>query len=154
VASHDLQEPLRKVASFCQLLEKRYGDKLDDRGHQYIAFAVDGAKQLQNLINDLLTFSRVGRSGSARCRSRWTRRWMPRSPRWTPRSRNQAPSSTVLTGCPRSLVSSPLAMLWQNLIGNAIKFRAADNVMCASPPPRNRQGPGGSPSPTTASDCA
>ena len=62
VASHDLSEPLRKVTNFCQLLERQYADQLDDKARQYIAFMVDGAKRMQALINDLLDFSRVGRS--------------------------------------------------------------------------------------------
>ncbi|HEV7193701.1 MAG TPA: ATP-binding protein [Jatrophihabitantaceae bacterium] len=62
VASHDLSEPLRKIANFCQLLERQYGDQLDERAKQYIDFAVDGARRMQTLISDLLALSRVGRS--------------------------------------------------------------------------------------------
>jgi PAS domain S-box-containing protein len=62
VASHDLQEPLRMVTSFMSLLEKKYTDKLDDKGKEYIHFAVDGAKRMRQIILDLLEFSRVGRT--------------------------------------------------------------------------------------------
>ena len=129
VASHDLQEPLRKVASFCQLLEKRYADKLDDRGRQYINFAVDGAKRLQVLINDLLTFSRVGRASDMRVRV----------PIRQPLDSAIAAVATAIEES-GAVIEPPehlpevagdptlLAMLWQNLIGNAIKFRAPDRA--------------------------
>ncbi len=129
VASHDLQEPLRKVASFCQLLEKRYRDKLDERGVKYIEFAVDGAKRMQILINDLLTFSRVGRVSDVPVTV----------PLGQPLDAATMALSAVIeeTG---AVIERPdplpqvkgdptlLGMLWQNLIGNAIKFRAADRA--------------------------
>lgn len=124
VASHDLQEPLRKVAAFCQLLEKRYRDQLDDRGLEYIGFAVDGAKRMQVLINDLLTFSRVGRLNA-------TSDEVELSDTLDAALGNL---STVIEesgaqierrGQPLPRVSGDptlFTMLWQNLIGNAMKF--------------------------------
>ncbi|MFF0570118.1 ATP-binding protein [Streptomyces sp. NPDC004041] len=127
VASHDLQEPLRKVASFCQLLEKRYGTELDDRGKQYIAFAVDGAKRMQVLINDLLTFSRVGRVHDG---------WKPVDlGRSLDRALGNLAAAVEESGAaverPEELPelvgdATALTMVWQNLIGNAVKFRHPD----------------------------
>ena len=59
VTSHDLREPLRMITSFLQLLERRYSDQLDDDAHEFIEFAVDGAKRLDHMINDLLEYSQV-----------------------------------------------------------------------------------------------
>ena len=127
VASHDLQEPLRKVASFCQLLEKRYGDKLDERGTQYIAFAVDGAKRMQVLINDLLTFSRVGRVSDAHVRTALD---VTLDAALTNISHavEESGAEIVRPDSLPTIVGDPtlMIMLWQNLIGNAIKFRHED----------------------------
>ncbi|THA77406.1 HAMP domain-containing protein [Streptomyces sp. A0642] len=127
VASHDLQEPLRKVASFCQLLDKRYGTELDARGKQYIDFAVDGAKRMQVLINDLLTFSRVGRVHDS-WRAVDLGHALDRSLANLALVIEEA-GATVVRADPLPEVNgdaTTLAMIWQNLIGNAVKFRRPD----------------------------
>ncbi|MFC8299279.1 ATP-binding protein [Micromonospora orduensis] len=126
VASHDLQEPLRKVASFCQLLQRRYAGQLDERADQYIAFAVDGAQRMQRLINDLLAFSRIGRLttgftevdlnkvlGDVAAQTEAARQYADAELTWTemPVIRGEEPLLTNLLA---------------NLVSNSIKFRRPD----------------------------
>jgi len=124
VASHDLQEPLRKVASFTGMLQHRYHGQLDERADQYIDFAVDGAKRMQGLINDLLAFSRVGRVGvkeavvdlDAAARDALSN---------LDTAIEESGAQVVIDGpLPRVHGDrSLLTALVQNLVGNAIKFR-------------------------------
>jgi light-regulated signal transduction histidine kinase (bacteriophytochrome) len=122
IASHDLQEPLRMVSSFVQLLEKRYKGKLDQDADDFINYAVDGANRMQRLITDLLAYSRVGSRGK----------------HFKPVSSEVAldralsnlqviikQSGAVVTRDPLPVVMGDdiqLVQLFQNLIGNAIKF--------------------------------
>ncbi|OBK94746.1 histidine kinase [Mycobacterium asiaticum] len=124
VASHDLQEPLRKVASFCQLIEKRYGDKLDERGVEYINFAVDGAKRMQVLINDLLSFSRVGRLNT-KYGAVALDTTLDMALGNLAAARDESGAEIVRPSRLPEIYgdSTLLTQLWQNLIGNAMKFR-------------------------------
>ena len=123
VASHDLQEPLRKVTSFCQLLQRRYAGQLDERADQYIEFAVDGAKRMSVLINDLLGFSRVGRHGTetgpVECGAALR----------TAEANLAAQieqAGAVIEATPLPAVQAQptlLSAVFQNLLSNALKFR-------------------------------
>ncbi|GID96143.1 ATP-binding protein [Amorphoplanes digitatis] len=122
VASHDLQEPLRKVASFCQLLQRRYAGKLDERADQYIGFAVDGAQRMQQLINDLLAFSRIGRLTAGFTDVDLDR--VLTEVRSQLEGRGGADAEIVWAGLPTVEGEEPLlTTLFVNLIGNSLKFR-------------------------------
>jgi len=126
VASHDLQEPLRKVASFTQLLQKRYGGQLDERADQYIEFAVDGAKRMQRLVHDLLGFSRVGRLGGE-VTDVPLDRVLARVLDDLGELVEETGARVETEGLPVVRGEEPLlGQLLQNLVGNAIKFRAPD----------------------------
>jgi signal transduction histidine kinase len=127
VASHDLQEPLRKVASFCQLLQQRYGGQLDARADQYIGFAVDGAQRMQDLINDLLAFSRVGRVEQPHVEVDTTA-LVERVRTDLGRAIDESGGAVVVEGALPTVHGDPslLRIVFQNLIGNAIKFRRED----------------------------
>ncbi|MBD1999791.1 response regulator [Leptolyngbya sp. FACHB-541] len=124
VASHDLQEPLRMVASYVQLLERRYQDQLDQNARDFIAYAVDGTVRMQELIQALLSYSRIGTRGKefrlTDCNSALDRAL-----------ENLrlaiAETEAVITHDPLPELmadSIQLSQLFQNLLGNALKFRS------------------------------
>ncbi len=126
VASHDLQEPLRKVASFCQALERRYAGQLDERADQYIHFAVDGAKRMQILINDLLAFSRVGRGAGPH--GLIGAGDLVQRARTSLSEAIEAAGATLSVGPLPTVRGDPalLASVLQNLIANSLKFRGPE----------------------------
>ena len=124
VASHDLQEPLRMVASFTQLLGRRYREKLDDDARDFINYAVDGATRMQTLITDLLSYSRVGTQGKplelTRCDE-----VLDRVLDHNLRLAIKESGVTITRDRLPTVMADPLQLgqLFQNLIANAIKFR-------------------------------
>jgi PAS domain S-box-containing protein len=123
VASHDLQEPLRMVASYVQLLEQRYKGRLDADADEFIVYAVDGAKRMQRLINDLLAFSRVRTKGKEFTKTDCSHVLGQAIANLQAAIKE---SGAVLTNDSLPIVEADetqLVQLFQNLLDNAIKFR-------------------------------
>lgn len=126
VASHDLQEPLRMVAAYTQLLAERYRGKLDENADKYIGYASEGALRMQTLIHDLLAFSRVGRNCAActsvDCEVTTKEVLLTLGP-----AIQESGALVTHTSLPAVWGDrSQLAQIFQNLIGNAIKFRGKE----------------------------
>ena len=123
VASHDLQEPLRTVSGFSQLLARRYQGKLDADADEFITFVVEGATRMQTLINDLLVFSRIGTRANPLAPVDWRKIFQAATENLEVAI---AESGAVITNDPLpALVAdqAQLTQLFQNLFSNAIKFR-------------------------------
>ena len=126
VASHDLQEPLRMVAAYTQLLAERYRGKLDENADKYIGYASEGALRMQSLIQDLLAFSRVGRNGGAcghvDCNAAMEEVLLSLGPAM------QESGAVVKHGALPTVWAdrSRMTQVFQNLVGNAIKFRGKE----------------------------
>ena len=122
VASHDLQEPLRMVSSYTQLLARRYQGRLDEKADRFIGYAVDGAARMQGLINDLLAYSQVGRAGERRPvdAGEVFAEALARLELAVGRA-----GATVTAGPLPRVVAEPTELLqvFQNLVSNALKFR-------------------------------
>lgn len=122
VASHDLQEPLRMVTSFLTQVDKRYSSVLDEKGKQYIHFAVDGAKRMRQIILDLLEYSRIGRAGSNPEQVNLNE--LMEEIKFLFKRQVEETEARITYDPLPVLFShhSPLRQLFQNLIGNALKY--------------------------------
>jgi signal transduction histidine kinase len=126
VASHDLQEPLRMVSAYTQLLADRYRGKLDDQADKYIHYAVDGATRMQSLIQDLLAFSRVGRQETALSNADCNL-LLERAIENLRAAILESNAVVTAEPLPQLLANgSQLLQVFQNLLGNAIKFRGSE----------------------------
>jgi len=123
VASHDLQEPLRMISSYTQLLVRRYGDKFDGDAKEFMGYVVDGAARMKQLIEDLLAYSRVGTR--AREQQATDSAAALAKALQNLRAAQEASGAVVTQGHMPEIVADPqqLTQLFQNLIGNAMKFR-------------------------------
>ncbi len=126
VASHDLQEPLRMITSFLSQLDRKYGESLDDKGKQYIHFAVDGAKRMREIILDLLEFSRVGKTEERLDKIDLNE--LMAEVKGLYRRMTEETKATISWGALPELVSyrGPLRQVFQNLIGNGLKYQKKD----------------------------
>ena len=123
IASHDLQEPLRMVASYTQLLSRRYKGKLDANADEYIAFAVDGASRMQRLIQDLLAYSRVGTKGKDLADTS-SEEALQQALLNLRGSIEESGAQVTHDSLPAVMADeSQLVQLFQNLVGNGIKYQ-------------------------------
>jgi PAS domain S-box-containing protein len=126
VASHDLQEPLRAVAGCIQLLQKRYGGQIDEKADLYIHHAVDGSLRMQKMIDDLLTFSRVGRKSNIELVE--SEKAFNNAVQNLNVVINENKAQIVPGKLPRVMADSTLlTLLFQNLIANALKFHGSES---------------------------
>ncbi len=123
VASHDLQEPLRMVISYLQLLERRYKDQLDASADEFIDYAIEGAERMQTLIRDLLTFSRVGTRGQPLTVVEGEQAWQRAIANLQLAIQESEAVITHDLLPPVMADITQLTQLFQNLVGNALKFR-------------------------------
>jgi PAS domain S-box-containing protein len=124
IASHDLREPLRTISSYTQLLSRRYKGQLDDDADEFISYAVDGANRMEQLIDDLLEYSRVGTRGKP-FEQADTKEVLRRVLKILHASIDESQAKISFNGMPTVIADTmQLGQLFQNLVGNAIKFRS------------------------------